>query len=523
MLTQPGRTIWVEVEDLFEYFIVNPRPSGIQRLAYELMRELVRTDAVIRFLRRATGVAGVREVPWDEVQALFAARPAPASGSVATPPVATAGLHAVWRRLPAAQRQNVRKAMLLQKETNRNVRVLLGMVRGSRPASRPVPAAVPSAGVPLQAGDTLLVLGAPWAVPGFPDHLRYVKDRYGVVVTLLLYDLIPVRNPEWCTRFAVDTFAGWLHGTLPLCDRLMAISRHTAEDVEAYAREEGIPLPGPVAVVPVGTGFSDVAERAPGTAPTARPPGLPRPGSYVLFVSTLERRKNHALLFRVWRRLAEDLRTGRRAPGSVPTLVFAGRVGWLVSDLMTQLDNTGWLGGRVRLVRDPTDDELRALYAGCLFTVLPSLSEGWGLPLTESLAVGKPCLAAATTALPEAGGDLCRYFDPDDTSSAYRAVVHLLDHPGAVAAWEEEVRRSFRPTPWADTARAVLGHAASAGAVAGAARFRYRPHPQRPADPLQCGVGHVRIGLARQRIDRDGANRQSAAGPGRPYWLRPPA
>ena len=128
----------------------------------------------------------------------------------------------------------------------------------------------------------------------------------------------------------------------------------------------------------------------------------------------------------------------------------------MVSDLLAQLDNTGWLNGRVRLVRDPTDDELRALYDGALFTVLPSLHEGWGLSLTESLAAGKPCLAAHAGALPEAGGPLCRYFDPSDTGAAFGAVTALLDEPGAIAAWQDEVRRSFRPTPWEATARAVL-------------------------------------------------------------------
>ena len=461
MLTTPGQTIWVDVEDLFEYFIANPRPSGIQRLAFEIMRELVKADATVRFARRAEDT-GVHEVPWEAVEDLFAGRAT--RRSIVLSPPRPPRWQVAWRRLPAENRDRLLRAIVFQKESARNVHALLRLLRPRTPAPRqvrPRPQTGPAS--PLRPGDHFLVLGSPWAVPGFPDHIEQLKTRFGVVVSLLLYDLIPVRNPEWCTRHAVALFDNWLGATLPLCDRLMAISRHTARDVEAYAREEGIALAGPVAVVPVGTGFTDVAPHR-SNAPAAKPLGLPRPGSYVLFVSTLEGRKNHALLFRVWRRLMEDVRTGRRPAASVPDLVFAGRVGWLVSDLMTQLDNTGWLAGRVRLIRDPTDDELRALYAGCLFTVLPSLSEGWGLPLTESLAAGKPCLAACTTALPEAGGAICRYFDPDDTASAYDAVAALLDEPGAIAAWERDVRHSFRPTPWADTAHAVLHHALGAAA-----------------------------------------------------------
>ena len=128
----------------------------------------------------------------------------------------------------------------------------------------------------------------------------------------------------------------------------------------------------------------------------------------------------------------------------------------MVSDLLRQLENTRWLGGRVRLIRDPSDTELRALYDGCLFTLVPSWFEGWGLPVSESLAAGKPCLASSATALPEAGGALCRYFDPGSANAAFQQVAALLDAPGELLAWQERVRREFRATSWDVAARCVL-------------------------------------------------------------------
>ena len=431
-----AHTIWVDVEDLFEYFVVNPRPSGIQRLAFEIMRELA---PVVRFVRRGTGVTA-REVAWAEIEALFG-RPPPA------PPAGARRfglLRGLLFHLPPERREPLIRAVTLQ-------RASLATLRGLRPAAPPrvhEPA-------PLQPGDHYLLLGAPWAVPGAAGFLAELRATHRLTVALLLYDLIPVRHPEWCLRDAAARFESWLAGTLPVCDRLMAISDHTARDVEAFARESGIALAAPVGVIPVGTGLPL------SPAPDTEAPGLPRPG-YVLFVSTLEARKNHALVVRVWRRLMDEVRLGQRAAGSVPTLVFAGRIGWMVADLVQQLDNTAWLNGRIRLVRDPTDAELRALYDGCLFTIFPSLFEGWGLPVSESLAAGKPCLAAATTALPEAGGALCRYFDPYDVGAAHRAVTELIDTPGAVAAWQEQVRREFRATAWRDSADAVLRLAGAA-------------------------------------------------------------
>jgi glycosyltransferase involved in cell wall biosynthesis len=264
---------------------------------------------------------------------------------------------------------------------------------------------------------------------------------------LLVYDLIPIRRPEWCERGLVRLFSSWFKDVLPLCDAVFAISRATAADVEAYARECGVVLPGPVMAIPIGTGFGS---RSP-DASVPRQRALPPPASYVLFVSTIEARKNHMLAFRVWRRLLEDLPADR-----VPTLVFAGRIGWLVDDLMRQIDNTAHLNGKLVVIENPTDAELVTLYRGCLFTLLPSFHEGWGLPVTESLAFGKPCIISNRTSLPEAGGPLVRSFDPDNLHDAYEVIRQVIVDRTGLMQWETEVRRDFRPVPWSAAAGAIL-------------------------------------------------------------------
>jgi glycosyltransferase involved in cell wall biosynthesis len=178
---------------------------------------------------------------------------------------------------------------------------------------------------------------------------------------------------------------------------------------------------------------------------------MPPAGSYALFVSTIEARKNHALLFRVWRRLLEEMPADR-----VPTLVFAGRVGWLIGDLMQQIANTDHLDGKLIIIEDPTDAELTALYRGCLFTLFPSFFEGWGLPVTESLAFGKPCIISNRTSLPEAGGKLARIFDPDNLHDAYHIIRQTIEDRPGLARWEAEVQREFQPVPWSATVEAIL-------------------------------------------------------------------
>ena len=242
-------------------------------------------------------------------------------------------------------------------------------------------------------------------------------------------------------------FRACFESMLPLCDVVFAISRATAADVEAYARESGVVLPGPVTPIPIGTGFGSQSQHA----STSHCRALPAVSSYALFVSTIEARKNHTLLFRVWRRLLEDLPAER-----VPTLVFAGHIGWLVDDLMRQIANTDHLNGKLVVIEDPTDAELAMLYRGCLFTVFPSFHEGWGLPVTESLAFGKPCIISNRTSLPEAGGRLVRSFDPDNLHDAYQVIRQVIDDRPGLARWEAEVRREFKPVPWSATVEAIL-------------------------------------------------------------------
>src|SRR5258708_4019020 len=97
-----------------------------------------------------------------------------------------------------------------------------------------------------------------------------------------------------------------------------------------------------------------------------------------------------------------------------------------------------------------------ALYGGCLFTLFPSFYEGWGLPVMESHAFGRPCIISKTTSLPEAGGSLARYIDPDNTTDAYQVIRETIQDQAGLREWRDRVRREFRPVEWSQSAHAVL-------------------------------------------------------------------
>ncbi|HEY2132514.1 MAG TPA: glycosyltransferase family 1 protein [Acetobacteraceae bacterium] len=498
--------IWIDVEDIFAFAATGRTPTGIQRLAFELCRalhEIHGHNGEIRLVRQSRDRRTFVEVPWQSLDELFdqlASRsvpqpepglPDPSQSAAPSVPegksgwrgMVRTGLRPVLPLIPQRLRMPLIHYVRLQARAIfafihlcwAIIRAAGALVRFLWRGGKRSPAVVAAEpvifepGSPLEAkseseieplweaqpGDVLFIMGAAWFHPDYAAVLDAARQAHGVRVAALIYDIIPLRRPEWCDRQHAEVFQGWFESVLPRCDRIFAISRASADEVTDYARLHNLCLRDVIHPIPIGTGFaqSRTLDKIPAPADATAFAGLPEPGSYVLFVSTIEARKNHALLFRVWRNLLEQM-----PPERVPVLVFAGRIGWLVQDLMQQLRNTAFLNGKIMLVEHPTDAELVALYRGCRFTLFPSFYEGWGLPVTESLAFGKPCIISNRTSLPEAGGSLARYFDPEDVADAERVIRETIEDPEGLAQWEARVVREFRPVPWEDSARAVMRH-----------------------------------------------------------------
>jgi glycosyltransferase involved in cell wall biosynthesis len=456
-------TLWIDLEDLFEHEAVSTRPSGIQRVSFEICRALLARDARgpdrVRFVRHDRLRGTLRIVGWSVVEAVFeqlvgqpggedprwsaASRARPAQGRDG-PMVRLAYL------LPPGLRRRLVTFARLQSQACRALWDVVGALAGGPRGSRRRHAGE-SAGEFAKAvrpGDFLIVPGAFWCQPCFTDLIIKARQKFGLRLAVLSHDIIPIVRPEWFPADFVGHFSAWLRQLLAGADVILAVSRATAADLERFATRSGITLRSAPHVISLGAGF------VPSGRGTSVMSARPRPDrDYVLCVSTIDGRKNQVLLFRVWRRLLEEL-----PEEAVPVLVLAGRPAGLADDLLRQLENTGCLGGKIRLLTDVTDAELADLYAGCLFTVFPSLYEGWGLPVTESFAFGKPCLAARGSSLPESGGDLARYFDPESVSDAYAVIRATIEDPDGLRDWRAEIVRSFVPVPWCATAEAIERH-----------------------------------------------------------------
>jgi glycosyltransferase involved in cell wall biosynthesis len=148
--------------------------------------------------------------------------------------------------------------------------------------------------------------------------------------------------------------------------------------------------------------------------------------SYMLFVSTIEPRKNLPLLLHALR-ICRD-----RHPDRNYQLVAAGSRGWREKPIIEQIEHLR-LGDAVTLLGNVSDDDLHWLYANARIYANPSRYEGFGLPLLEALACGAPSIASDTSSLPEVGGNAVQYLPVDDPS-AWADAIELI--------WCDEVLRT---------------------------------------------------------------------------------
>jgi glycosyltransferase involved in cell wall biosynthesis len=187
------------------------------------------------------------------------------------------------------------------------------------------------------------------------------------------------------------------------------------------------------------------------------PAGL-EPDRYAVLVSTIEPRKGHRMIYEAWLKLLE---------AGIPQrtrfkLVFAGRIGWLVDDLVAELRGDPRLAGTLEILTDADDDEIAALYRHAAFCLYPSQYEGYGLPVIESFFHGKAVLASTGGAVPEVVGDLSPCLDPDDGARWLAMLGQWIEHPDARAAYVERIRTSFHRPTWEASAEAFFALVARA-------------------------------------------------------------
>lgn len=296
--------------------------------------------------------------------------------------------------------------------------------------------------------DVLVNLGTSWTLPNYFLHIRQAKRRWAIRYAPFVHDVIPVVAPHYCLPDVVRDYLDWIGGVFDHADYFLANSHSTAADLIHVAGRLGHRLDeSDVEVVPLDAAISRCTPRS---LPISE---LQRWGltakSFVLFVSSIEPRKNHIMAFRAWQAMI-----GRDA-SHTPDLVCVGNGGWLNGPIHAALRDDAALAAKVRMLSGISDDELALLYRQCRFTLYPSHYEGWGMPVTEALCHGKVPVVTRCSSLSEAGGDLAVYVAPDDVDGLVGAVEELWRNSALLAEMEARISHDFHPRSWEDVATQI--------------------------------------------------------------------
>ncbi len=269
-----------------------------------------------------------------------------------------------------------------------------------------------------------------------PASIAVRKRRQGFQYVVMCYDIIPLQFPQFFAERDVVRLRRYWQATFVLADRVLVNSQRVGCDIRDYCVTADL-RPPDVKVVPLGF---DPPRRQ---TDMALPAGL-EPSRFILFVSTIEPRKGHAMLVKLWRRLlAAGVPQKHRFK-----LVFVGRRGWKVDALKRQIDDPASFGGSLVHLEGIGDGDLAALYAAAAFCVYPSIYEGFGLPVVEAFSYGKAVIASTGGGLPETVGDFSPCLDPHDEEAWFTALKCWIEDPAARAPYEATIRDSFSWPNW---------------------------------------------------------------------------
>jgi glycosyltransferase involved in cell wall biosynthesis len=305
---------------------------------------------------------------------------------------------------------------------------------------------VRSDGLPHDAGRIAsLVTSLPfWSAIDRPDvywgpaHRLPVWLPRSTARVVTIHDLCWLKAPE-----TMRTLTRWLDATLmpralQQADRVIAVSDATANDLRkvfpgaadkiAVVPEGASPMPAPLGI----EALSEIGISSP----------------FVLFVGTLEPRKNLA-------KLLEAFAVVHRNDCACPCLVIAGSAGWGGQTLEARCELLG-LRDRVKILGRVNEQMLSTLYRHALFLAMPSVYEGFGLPLVEAMSVGTPVLTSHVSSMPEVAGPAGLLVDPLSTESIVRGLKEMIENVPLRKKLAAEAIEQVRQFTWSRSAEATL-------------------------------------------------------------------
>ena len=291
-----------------------------------------------------------------------------------------------------------------------------------------------------------------WTQIGMPIHLLTTSKKPNVFLSLTHYlpritrapavvsvmDLSYIHFPETFKKNDLYQLTKWTKYSVRKAKKVITISQSSKDDIIKYYK-----IPEKKVKV-VHLGLKEISmEKA---SKDLKEFGITK--KFILFVGTLQPRKNIARLIEAFAQLPKDLRDDHQ-------LVIIGKKGWLYEEILESPVKFD-VEKDVVFLDYVTDEDLPMFYRNAQVYVLPSLYEGFGLPILEAMRYGCPVAASNTSSLPEAGGDSAIYFDPEDANDISRTIQKILTDKILSEKMIEKGKVHYKKFTWEKAAQEVL-------------------------------------------------------------------
>jgi glycosyltransferase involved in cell wall biosynthesis len=253
-----------------------------------------------------------------------------------------------------------------------------------------------------------------------PSHYA---PRFSPVPTVMsIMDVAYMRFPELFNANDLYQLKNWTAYSVKNAKKVLTISNASRDDIiKAYAvhKEKVVTIYPGIKIMP------SLEPRIFGMNQLQKKYHLS--DQFILFVGTLQPRKNIARLIEAFSKVSSENHNDLQ-------LVIVGKKGWQYEEILAAPEKFG-VEDHVKFLENVTDEELQIFYKHALCYVLPSLYEGFGLPVVEAMQRGCPVITSNVSSLPEAGGDAALYVDPTDVDDIAAKITKLID--------DEELRKEL--------------------------------------------------------------------------------
>ncbi|MEO1147901.1 MAG: glycosyltransferase family 1 protein [Cyanobacteria bacterium J06638_22] len=293
---------------------------------------------------------------------------------------------------------------------------------------------------PAGTAPLFLISGSAWMQNSeYSKSVKNLAEAHNVDVGIVVFDLIPILFPYWYEADYAGKFRASINQILEVASVAFCISTNTAKDLSEYCQQDRINTPK-ICVFRLGDNVQ----------PDAQQQSIPGSNGalsddFMLAVGAIHKRKNYELLF-------DALRVLRDQGFTPPKLVIAG--GWMPQgrEIARIAIEDEFLKDAVEIVSNVDDAELARLYQSSLFTLYPSVYEGWGLPVCESFQFGKVCLASDAASITEILPKYEHFLAPLDTGEWASRIRYFTANPVARSGSESWIREHYRSWSWKNCA-----------------------------------------------------------------------